>query len=30
MSTPQSEQHKPISIQLHRRSRVLEIDYDNG
>lgn len=30
MSTQQSEQHKPIAIQLHRRSRVLELQYDGG
>ena len=27
---PQSEQHKPVAIQLHRRSRVLELEYANG
>jgi DUF971 family protein len=30
MSTPQSEQHKPIAIQLHQRSRMLELEYEGG
>jgi DUF971 family protein len=30
MSTPQSEQHKPVAIQLHKRSRVLELEFAGG
>jgi DUF971 family protein len=25
-----SEQHKPVAIQLHSRSRLLELEYENG
>ncbi len=30
MSTQPPDQHKPIAIQLHRRSRVLELEYAGG
>ena len=30
MTTPASEQHKPVSIQLHKRSRQLELEYSGG
>ena len=30
MSTPAPEQHKPVSIQLHKRSRQLELEYSGG
>lgn len=30
MSTQLPDQHKPIAIQLHRRSRVLELEYRGG
>ena len=30
MTAPVSEQHKPVAIQLHRRSRQLELEYTGG
>ena len=30
MTVPVSEQHKPIAIQLHSRSRQLELEYEGG
>lgn len=30
MTTPVSEQHKPVAIQLRSRSRLLELEYESG
>ena len=30
MTAPTSEQHKPVAIQLHSRSRQLELEYESG
>ncbi len=30
MNTADSEQHRPVAIQLHRKSRQLELEYENG
>ncbi|MEZ5570778.1 MAG: DUF971 domain-containing protein [Halioglobus sp.] len=30
MTSPTTEQHKPVAIQLHSRSRQLELQYEGG
>jgi len=30
VTAPTSEQHKPVAIQLHSRSRQLELEYESG